>query len=352
MWATRLWWVSSTTTAVALTAVPALAQPAEALPERWASLQTTAQTHASYKVRATAVVALGRTPAVHRVQVLSAIEDRLQHDAHYAVRAAAASALGALQEPGGVMPLMRALDDSEALVRRHAQRALLKFHQPKHLLAFRDLLNDAHTQRRLQAHDAYRAVFLQGESSAGFAILMGLDDDGEAIPRKHREALRTAPMELVGDVLQRGVRAGSAQVRTTCYEVLAERPDAQFAGALVEQLFDGSELGDARAALHKALRAHQAHLPVDKWRADSVADDKAAQKDGLMGLAVLQDPSLAAAAKKAIVSGDPAVRTAAARALATAADDASMRLLKGAHRRESDARTKRQMERLLRTAKR
>ena len=92
-WATRLWLLSSSTSlavAALVASVPnARAQAGVALPERWAKLQTTAQTHASYKVRATAVVALGRTPPEHRAQVLSAIEERLQHDAHYAVRAAA-----------------------------------------------------------------------------------------------------------------------------------------------------------------------------------------------------------------------------------------------------------------------
>ena len=52
----------------------------------------------------------------------------------------------------------------------------------------------------------------------------------------------------------------------------------------------------------------------------------------------------------AAVALNPAVRTAAARALATAADEASLRMLRAALQRESDPRTKRQMERLMRTA--
>ncbi|MCP4502746.1 MAG: hypothetical protein GY822_22600 [Deltaproteobacteria bacterium] len=81
--------------------------------ERFLRLSRMAKQHESLKVRASALVGLGRSAQGSEKAALEILQDRLVNDAHYAVRAAAASGIGALQSTDGIPLLFRALHDDE-----------------------------------------------------------------------------------------------------------------------------------------------------------------------------------------------------------------------------------------------
>src|SRR5688500_9195790 len=86
----------------------------------------------SFKVRATAAVALRRLAGPRAAPALAAAH---RADGHYAVRVAVASALGRLPTPEGIPPLLEALHDTDPFVREEARGALELFHNARSVFA-------------------------------------------------------------------------------------------------------------------------------------------------------------------------------------------------------------------------
>jgi len=89
--------------------------------DRVPDLIQTVTTDASYKVRVSAALVLGKLKDKRAVPALKKV---LAHDGHYAVRATAAQALGAIGDKGAVPALEKALGDSHDFVRARAKTAL------------------------------------------------------------------------------------------------------------------------------------------------------------------------------------------------------------------------------------
>src|SRR5688500_2123586 len=110
---------------------------------------------ASFKVRATAAVALGR---LADPRAAPALAETLRTDGHYAVRVAAASALGRLPTPAGIPSPLEALHDTDPFVREEARGALEPFHTAESVFAFREALQSDDALARLAAVQAYGDV--------------------------------------------------------------------------------------------------------------------------------------------------------------------------------------------------
>jgi HEAT repeat protein len=339
---------------LALTAAPAGAQSdadSEASPassEGVTRLVEALQSGESFRVRATAAVALGRMGDARALPVLA---DALRGDESYAVRAAAAAAIGRLGDVGGLQPLFDALHDRDAYVRTEASEALSRFRKPEHLFAFRQALTDEDPLQRLAAVTAFGEVMREPGASVGLAarVIDALGDDDEAVAGAAAQAVSTLPHDRAVPLLVGGLEYGGSGVRTGCARLLEKRTDERAVPALTMIVVDTDQSEDVRQAARAALRAHVEYLDVNKIAADAVGPAGPERQKALRLLSVLGDKRALALIEKGLASTDPVERTASARAAVDSADPRARGLLQAAAAREADPRVKRQLELLLKS---
>lgn len=306
------------------------------------------QSGSSFKVRATAAVALGRMQTVDAVSPLSAA---LRRDDSYAVRAAAAAALGRLGEMSALPGLFDALHDREPLVRTEAREALVRFHKPEYLLAFRDALRADDALVRLAAVRAYGDTLRAPEASVGIAsqVVNALGDVDEDVVAAAELAISSLPHDRAVPMLVDGLEHGGSSVRAGCARLLTKRSDPRAVAPLEALIVDTDQPESVRAPARAALRTAAEYVDVTTRLAAAGDATSPERKNALRILAVLGDGRAMGLIEKALKDSDPAIRTAAARAAVDMGDDRAKKALNDAVSRETDPRQKRQLELLLKS---
>jgi len=340
--------------AFALSTGPAVAQSDDAEPAAPASaegiqrLLSALQNGGTFKVRATAAVALGR---MADARALNPLTEALRGDDSFAVRAASASALGRLGDPVCVAALFDALKDPERYVRDEAHEALARFHAPKHLLAFREALHDEDAVVRLAAVSAYGEVMREPDSAPGVAVqvVIALGDDDEIVSSTASRAISELAHDRAVPILLDGLRSGDSGARAGAARVLEKRIDRRAVDPLRALVLDTDQPEDVRRASAQALRAHAEYVDVAGLLRSASTPGDAERVPAMRVLAVLGDARALSAIDAAFADTDPAVRTAAARAAADSAQPKAKVALQAAVARESDPRLKRQLELILKS---
>jgi HEAT repeat protein len=303
----------------------------------------------TFKVRATAAVALGR---MSDNRALPALAESLRVDDSFAVRAASASALGRLGDPAGLPALFDALGDRERYVVDEAREALARFYVKEHLFSFRDALRSENPAVRLVAVSAYGEVMREPSTSAGVAaaVINALGDDDDNVAGSAARAVAALPHERAVPLLVDGVEHAGSSVRMACAALLEKRADKRAVEPLIALVLDTDQNSDVRAAAGKALRQHAEYVDVAAYRTGaSEAATDAERIKALRILAVLGDSAAAGAIDAALQSSDAAVRVAGARAAADVGDARARASLSAAVSKESDPRLKRQLELILKS---
>lgn len=331
----------------ALFAPAALADDDEAAPpsssEGFIRLVEVLQSGASFKVRATAAVALGRMGDQRAIPVLAAVVD---DDDNYAVRAAAVTALGRMNDPGAVAPLMDALDDADEYVRNEAADALDRFHTPQHLYAFRDALTHDDATHRLAAVRAYGDVMREPSSSPALAafVVAALGDEDEAVAAAAETAINDLGLARAVPLLVDGLLHGTSAVRGVCARLTEKRADPRTVEPLIALLVDVDEPDDVRRPARMALKRHAEYLDAAAYAAQVSAVGDPNRLTALRVLAALGDSRALPAIDVALKDKDVAVRVAAARAALDFGGAKAKAAVDAAVAAESDPRSKRQLE--------
>lgn len=352
--------VAAPTTARAQTPEDEL-QTGDAAQDRLPRLVDALNGSSSFKIRATAAVALGRMGDARAVTPLA---DALRSDSHYAVRVAAASALGRIASapgagaPGGAIAdaipaLLAALHDQDQLVRDEAQTALDRFHTPTSVFAFREALQSEDPVVRLAAVRAYGNVLRENAGVAGI-VVNALGDDADEVARAAETALAGIPHERAVPVLVAALSTGGSQVRSACARLLAKRADKTAVEPLIALMTAADEGEDVRRAARDALRAHKEYLDMPA-RIAAAKDTTPAAKDArvaaLRVVAAMNEPGAAEIVERALADADASVRVGAARAAVDLGGDKAKKMLEQARARETDTRTQRQLDLLLKSVR-
>jgi HEAT repeat protein len=302
----------------------------------------------SFRVRATAAVALGRGGDPRAVP---ALEEALRGDNSYAVRAAACAALGRIGNPAALPALVTALGDTDEYVRTAAEEALERFHTPALLFSFRELLQSPDERARRAAVLAYGAVMRAPDASPGLAtfVVQALDDDDEAVVLAAEAGLAALPHERALPVLLDGLRAGDSGIKAGCARQLEKRIDLRAVEPLIGLILDTDSTADVRTAARQALRRHAEYLDLAGFAAAAGSAEQPVRIRALRVLAAVGDPRAGAVVDRALGDADPAVRVAGARAAADLGGPRARTALESALARESDPRQKRQLELLLKS---
>lgn len=306
------------------------------------------QSGATFKVRATAAVALGR---MGDPRALPPLSEALRGDDSFAVRAAAAAAVGRLGDAAGLPTLFTALHDREQYVRAEAEEALGRFHTRDHLFGFREALRAEDPLARKAAVAAYGEVMREPEASAALAshVVNALGDDDEDVVATATRAISGLPHDRVLPLLVSGLENGGSSVRAGCARLLEKHSDARAVEPLIALALDTDQPDDVRRAVSGALRQHQSWVDVSgaAARAGNVADPD--RLKSLRLLAVVGDARAAPLIEGALSDSDGSVRIAAARAAADSGQPRARTALQAAAARETDQRLKRQLELILKT---
>lgn len=304
----------------------------------------------SFKVRATAAVALGRLADPRGV---SALSDALRSDAHYAVRVAAASALGRLPTAEGIPSLLLALHDQDQFVREEAQSALDRFHTVAAVYAFREALQSEDPVVRLAAVRAYGDVLRETPNVAAL-VVNALGDDNEEVAKAAESALSGIPHERAVPLLVAALGSGGSQVRGACARLLSKRADKSAVEPLIALMIATDEGEEVRRAARDALRAHKEYLDVPA-RISAANDASPGARDtriaSLRVVAAVNDPGAVDLIDKALKDSDATVRVGAARAASDLGGEKAKRLLESARAKEPDPRTQRQLELLIKSTR-
>ncbi len=306
------------------------------------------RTSDSFKVRATAAVALGH---IGDPRAAPALENALRSDDHYAVRLAAAAALGRLPTTEGIPALLVALHDQDQFVREEANGALDRFHTTASVFAFRDALESEDAASRLAAVRAYGDVLRENQELAPI-VVNALADDNDEVSHAADTALAGIPHERAVPVLVAALSSGGSAVRAACARLLAKRADQSAVEPLIVMLMDIDDVDDVHAAAKDALKAHRDYLDLPARRAaaaDTSPEAKDKRIEALRVLAAVGDASAAGLVETALKDKDPTVRVAAARAAVDLGGDGARRMLLAAKAKETDARMQKQLELLLNT---
>jgi HEAT repeat protein len=304
-------------------------------------------THDSFKVRATAAVALGRLGDADALDYLSVA---LSRDNHFAVRAAAASALGRLQTPGGVPPLLTALvEDDDPFVHKEVLKALDQHHAAEHLEGFEEALDHDRAEVRRVAVNAFGEALIDGHTDAIFPVLAALSDEDAEVRASASRAIDGVSHDRALPLLHRGLAEGTPDERQSAAAQLAKRTDKGNVEPLLAALGVLGQPQAVRTELRRALKAHASLVDVDAARAEAAGDDIPKRVTALRLLASVQDPQAARLLQSALKSPEREVRAAAARGAADLATPQARGLLQSALKSEADARVKRQIELVLRT---
>lgn len=302
----------------------------------------------SFKVRATAAVALGRMGDPRAIPVLATA---IKEDDSYAVRAAAAGALGRLSDPGAVAPLIDALHDTDEYVRNEADDALDRFHNAAQLYSFRDALRSDDPVARAAAVRAYGDVMREPGASAGIAafVINALGDDDEAVATAAETAVSAIAHERAVPLLVDGLVNGASSIRGACARLIEKRADPRAVEPLIALVTDTDEPEDVRRPARAALKRHLEYLDVNRYAAaaTNVADPN--RLTSLRVLAVLADSRASALIDAALKDADPTVRIAGARAAVDLGGPKTRQLLEAASSKETEPRQKKQLELILRS---
>jgi len=306
------------------------------------------QSGETFKVRATAAVALGR---MGDGRALGPLSEALRRDDSFAVRAAAAAAIGRLGDAAGLPALFAALGDREQYVRTEAEEALARFHTLEHLFAFREALRSDDALARRAAVTAYGEVMREPGASPALAavVVNALGDDDEDVVAAATRAVSSLPHDRVLPLLLDGLAHGGSGVRAGCARLLEKHTDARAVEPLVALAVDTDQPEDVRRAVGAALRQHQQYVDVAgaAARAGNATDPDRLRS--LRLLAVVGDARADALIESALAEADAAVRIAAARAAADSGQPRARAALQAAAGREADARIKRQLELILKS---
>lgn len=312
-------------------------------------LAMTLARNGSFKVRATAAVALGRLGDPRGLPALTAA---LNTDPHYAVRAAAASALGRVPHADSVSALLRALRDHDPMVRSQARDALGAFHTPAQIDAFESAATSGDARERRAALTAYGDVLRGGHDGAAGVVLSALGDDDEEVRVIAERALSALGHERALPLLLRGLSYMNAPVRATSARLLARSADERAVPALLEALKRTEETEDVRAALREAIRAHREYVQVGavlSRAGDGSLGDAEERLDAISLAGAFGGRAAERVLTQALADPRPQVRATAARACVDLGPERARALLEPALSTEREPRVKRQIEVVLRT---
>jgi HEAT repeat protein len=306
------------------------------------------QSGSSFKVRATAAVALGRMGDGRAIPVLAEV---IKDDDSYAVRAAAAAALGRHHDAAAVPPQLEALHDGDEYVRNEASDALDRFHTAAFLFAFREALRSEDTVLRLAAVRAYGDVMREPSASAGIAafVINALGDDDEAVAAAAETAVAAVAHERAVPLLVDGLVNGNSSVRGACARLIEKRADPRAIDPLIAIIVDTDEPEDVRRPARAALKRHAEYLDVARYAAEANGTDATVRLRALRVLAALGDAKAPALIESSLKDADASVRIAGARAAVDFGGAKARRDLEAASARETDPRSKRQLELLLKS---
>lgn len=326
------------------------AMPGSSEGDRLPVLIDALRSSANFKVRATAAVALGR---IGDARALPSLVEVLRADEHYAVRVAAAAALGRLTTMEAIQPLLGALHDQDQFVREEAEAALLRFHTPATVFAFRDGLQSDDAVVRLAAVQAYGDV-LKDLPGVGALVVQALGDDDEAVRKAAETAISSLPHERAAPLLVGALTSSGSAVRLAAAQMLAARADRNAVDPLIGIVTSSEEGEDLRRTAAESLKAHAAFIHVPS-RIAAASDTSAANRDARLQairvLASLNDASAPALVEKALADTDAAVRISAARAAADLRSDVGRKLLASARAKETDARLQRQLDLIIKSSR-
>jgi HEAT repeat protein len=306
----------------------------------------------SFKVRATAAVALGRIGDGRAAPALSAA---LRDDAHYAVRLAAASALGRLARGEGVPALLAALRDGDPFVRDEASAALQRFYTPERVFAFRDALESDDALTRLVAVRAYGEV-LRTQPNVAPLVIGALGDEHDDVRRAAEQAVSGLAHDKAVPLLVGALSGSRSAVKANAARLLAARADPSAVESLMRLVASAEEAEDVRAPARAALKAHREYIDLPAQRnaaRNAAADARATRATAIRVLAAIGDEGAYDVVAAAIGDTDPSMRIAAARAAAdmsaAGADARGKKLIETARAKENEPRTQKQLELILKS---
>ncbi len=325
-----------------------LAARADEQDDALARLVEAVQDASSFKIRATAAVALGRLGNPRVVPILAEVA---RSDDSYAVRAAAAAALGRMNDVSAVGPLFEALHDSDEYVRHEANDALDRFHTPTHLLAFREALSSDDAVVRLAAVRAYGDVVRDPLASAGVAsfVITALGDDDETVAAAAETAISAVAHERAVPLLIGGLGDGAAGVRSACARLLEKRADPRAVNPLIALIVSTDEPEDVRRPARSALKRHLEYVDVGRYSADAADPSKPERVTALRVIAALGDQRTLGLVESFLKDSDPTVRVAGARAAVDFGGPKARGFVEQASAKETEPRQKRNLENLLRS---
>ena len=301
----------------------------------------------SFKVRATAAVALGRMGDPRVVPVLAEV---MHSDDSYAVRAAAAAALGRVNDISGIAPLLEALHDNDEYVRNEVSDALDRFHGAAHLFAFRDYLQSDDPLLRLAAVRAYGDFMRDPQSSVGVAafVVNALGDDDETVAAAAETALSSISHERAVPLLVSGLGHSAAGVRASCARLVEKRRDPRAVAPLSAIVLSTDETEDVRRPARAALKAHIEFVDVSRYALDAADPQKVERTHALRLIAAVSDPRALPLVELFLRDTDPTLRMAGARAAVDFGGPKARSFVEQASAKEPDPRQKRNLENLLR----
>lgn len=233
-----------------------------------------------WKVRKFAAIGLGEMDQiVQRADVIDALAGRLT-DAQFEVRDQSAWALGEIEDPEAVEPLLKALHDGDARVRARAAWALGEIEHPSAVSGLVTALNDSDAAVREKSvwalgeieselaveglvpllHDTDAKIRRQvawalGEIESGAAVpalVQSLSDGDVAVRRQSAWALGEIEHAAAVEGLTRALKDDDWQVRKTAAWALGEIEDPSAIDELRAAAQDAN--GEVRRAIAQALR--------------------------------------------------------------------------------------------------
>lgn len=328
---------------------PIQASPNDADQQRLNLLSEALRNSASFKVRCTAAVALGRlgTPAAVDALIYS-----MQVDQHYAVRGASAKSLGRVQHKSAVGPLLAQLNDEETLVRNAAESSLRQFHSSEYLSEFEAGLDYPNPMIRRAAVEAFTKVLSSGEQRAGRAVLHASNDNDTVISSMSRATLNDLSDELIHPILIDGLSDDSSDIRRTAALLLAQQPSPTAVKPLVGALTRTGEQEHVYSAVKKGLLSHKEYMDLPTLRKQAKNDDVTDERiKSLRILGAIKDTQAVPLVQSALRDGNADVRVAAARSAIDSEDPQLEESLTAAIASEKNDRVRRHMTLMRKTAK-
>jgi len=295
----------------------------------------------SFKVRCTAAVALGR---MGDPQAINSLIHSMQVDSHYAVRCASAKALGNLKQKNAVGPLLRALTDEEALVQKTANAALKEFHSPEFLDEFQPALSFPNVTIRRAAVEAFAAILINGETSAGALVLQAATDSDSVARTLAIEALTQVPDDQLHPILIAGLSNSSSDVRRSAAELLTKQKTPLAVEPLSNAFVRSGEQKHVHMAIRDALVRHREFMDLNQIRESAKSSEvNETRIRAIRIIGGINDAETSTIIQLAIKDSSPAIRVAATRAVMDSSEEDLRSVLANAMEREKDKRVLRQM---------